>query len=148
MTLNGDLGGVIEELQRLRVGCEANVQTHKSALEVAQRELQQVDRLLRAAGITEEKPEKRTVRKTSKGTAETRQRVFEAITRHEQQAQPALPDVPGSFVVTDILGDFHETTVRNVVIALREEGVIRVVGKKPVGRARAPLAYARTQYGE
>jgi len=147
MSLNGDLNGVIEQLQRIRVGYEANVQQHKSALEEAQKELQQVDRLLRAAGAAgpKEKPKPKPSAKPLNVSDETRQAVLLAIRQLQEEGNPTLPSVPGSFTVESLAGytEVHSSTVRNALEVMREEGAIRAVGLDPASPApRKPMVYS------
>jgi hypothetical protein len=101
--------------------------------------------MLKAAGaVAGERPKVKPHKQRAGVSDETRDLVLKAIWEHEQAGQPAVVGVPGSFAVSDLEGDFHETSARAAVYMLREQGFLRVVGKKPVGKARSPLAYART----
>lgn len=145
MSLNGSLDTLIEEVGRMLAEAEAEVYVRQVALDEVKKEAQRLRAILRAAGVAEEKPVVKKATATYTVKPETRTEVLRAIRDRARAGYSALPDVPGSFVVTDITEGFHETTVRNVIKVLREEGVVRVVGKKPVGRARAPLAFALTE---
>jgi hypothetical protein len=142
MSLNGTLDSLVGELERMLVQAEAEVYTRQQALDEAKEEARRLRAILKAAGVAEE-PAPKPKQREARVNEETRSRVLAAIYAHELNGLSAIEGVPGSFVVTDITGDFHETSARTTIGVLREEGLIRVVGKKPVGRARSPLAYAR-----
>lgn len=146
MSLNGSLDSLVEELNRLLVQAEAEVYTREQALSHAKGDLQRLRAMLRVAGVNDDAPKAQPKQKVERHrvvNADTREKVLAAIARHEASGQRAIATVPGSFVTTDITGDFHESSARTAIYALREEGLIRAVGKKPVGRARSPVAYAR-----
>lgn len=144
MSENGTLDSLIEELERMLAKAEEAVIARQLALDEAKKEALRLRAMLKAAGVAEEEKPKAKKPKQRMGVSpETAALVLKAIWEHEQAGRPAISDVPGSFAITDLEADVHETSVRAAVYELRESGVLRVVGKKPVGRARSPLAYAR-----
>lgn len=144
MSLNGTLDSLVEELRDLLVRAEAEVDACQLALGAAKSEAARIRAILKAAGAAEEEEKPKPKPKVRSAVRpETAALVLKAIWEHEQAGRPAIEGVPGSFAISDLEGDFHETSARAAVYELREQGVIRVVGKKPVGRARSPLAYAR-----
>lgn len=143
MSLNGTLDDLVAELEKMLARAEGRVADRQQDLNEAKMELARIWSILRAAGVQKEEKPKRKRERKGDVSEETRALVLKAIWEHEQAGEPAVEGVPGSFAVGDLEPDLHETSVRAAVYALREQGVLRVVGKKPVGRARSPLAYAR-----
>lgn len=136
--MNGTLDSLIEELERLH----AQAETEAARWAAEERRLRG---MLRAAGVVEEakpQPKPKPVREV-RVSDETRTMVLNAIIIHETTHRDAVPGVPGSFTVKDIRGGFHESSARAAITMLRDEGVVRAVGKVPDSPRIAPLAYAR-----
>ena len=124
----------------------AVVEDKKAQLAEAQAEAQRTRAMLKAAGAIEDEPKPQAKPKPVREVRvsdETRTMVLNAIIIHETTHRDAVPGVPGSFTVKDIRGGFHESSARAAITMLRDEGVVRAVGKVPDSPRIAPLAYAR-----
>lgn len=144
MALNGTLDHLIEEMERLYTMAEANAETARIAYENAKAEAKRLRDMLKVAGVIEEAPKSppKPEPKPSRVNDETRQAVLSAIYAHQGEA---MPGVPGSFTVTTLAEatpSVHHSSVRTAIHMLREEGVIRAVGKVPNSPRQAPEAYA------
>lgn len=149
MTLNGDLHGVIETLERLYVQATATVQTHKSALAEAQNELTQIEKMLRLAGHDprpeEPKPKSNKKQRHPAISDETRTAVLLGIRRLQEEGERMLPDAPGSFTAASLTAvtSLHETSVRNAIDVMRDEGLLRALGLDPASSSpRKPMVYS------
>jgi hypothetical protein len=142
--LNGDLEGVIENLKRLHWEAENRVSEAQAILDQAKAGRDHINRVLKAAGAIEEKPEPKRKTKPGRVNEETRNTVLRAIRNWVAGGWAVIPDVPHSFTagkIRELAADVHESSVRTAIGNLRDEGIIRAVGLVPNSPRKAPMAY-------
>jgi hypothetical protein len=146
--MNGSLEGIIEDLKRLHWAAENRVSEAQALYEQAKAERDHIARMLKAAGVQEEeaKPKQKAKPKGyPRVNDQTRLAVLKAIRLHKSYGKSAIDGVPGSFTVSTLeVEGLHPSSVRTAINNLRDDGVLRAVGKVPNSPRQAPLAYALT----
>jgi hypothetical protein len=144
--LNCTLDQLVEELQRMLVQAEADLHQADQAKEKATVEVRRLRSILRAAGLSAEQAEPREKKKeprVPRVNEETRRMVLFSIHQRQHLGASIIPDVRGSFTIRDLhVPELHESSVRTAVNMLREEGIVRAIGKVPNSPRLAPTAYA------
>jgi len=142
--MNGDLEGIIESLRRLHWAAENRVSEAQAILEQARAERDHISRMLKVAGVQEEKPAKPKKTKPGRVNDETRARVLRAIHNWVAGDWAVVPGVPHSFTarqIGELAADLHDSSVRTAINNLRDEGIVRAVGLVPNSPRKAPMAY-------
>jgi DNA-binding transcriptional ArsR family regulator len=142
--LNGDLHQLIEDAKRMHFLAVERMESARAVYENSKEEVQKIERILKAAGVEEEKPAPKPKKeKPVRVNEETRAKVLAAI-KEIGYEDMAIPGVRASFtasMLAERTPDLHQSSVRTAINNLRDEGIIRAVGLVPNSPRKAPMAY-------